>query len=397
MRITPLAVFAPLALCALTTATAAQGELPEGFVKAMRCPNEGLQPKVSVGKKDGLLHLVYFQGELAAGDLFYVRSEDDGESFSDPLRVNSQAGSVDAGGRGLRGGAVLADAEGSVHVAWVGSEATVEGDDASLRPLLYSRLAKSATAFEASRVLSGENAGLDVAPAMAERLGKLSVYWHAPGETLARVSEAEPGRRVYLARSEDGGGNFGAPVALGSGEFSVSAGCGIATGVGRNGLMSVIYTSRDKNLRDMRLLASADEGATFKDTYVDTKTKKKTPRDGVAATLCRRGVLVAWENQDKTWWALVDKDNGRTVVGISARQRKDVASERPAVIATQAGAVLLVWSESNGEGTANTIGWQGFDLMQRFQIGRGRFQNLPEGSYPAVFLRSEEAGVTIVY
>lgn len=71
-------------------------------VVPLRVPHKGIQPQVAVDGK-GVVHLVYFHGEARNGDLFYVRSQDRGATFSRPLRVNSHPGSAIAVGN-IRGG-----------------------------------------------------------------------------------------------------------------------------------------------------------------------------------------------------------------------------------------------------------------------------------------------------
>src|SRR5262249_17764329 len=67
-----------------------------------RCPNGGIQPEAAIDSR-GVLHPLYFPGEPAGGDLFYVRSTDFGATFSPAVRVNSQPGSAIATGT-IRGG-----------------------------------------------------------------------------------------------------------------------------------------------------------------------------------------------------------------------------------------------------------------------------------------------------
>src|SRR6266567_4715830 len=66
-------------------------------VRTMRVPDGGIQPQVAVDDA-GAVHLIYFKGDPGHGDLFYVRSTDDGKSFSKAIRVNSQAESAIAVG-----------------------------------------------------------------------------------------------------------------------------------------------------------------------------------------------------------------------------------------------------------------------------------------------------------
>ncbi len=43
-----------------------------------RVPEGGLQPQLVA--RHGVLHLIYFKGDAAHGDVFYVRSQDQGET-----------------------------------------------------------------------------------------------------------------------------------------------------------------------------------------------------------------------------------------------------------------------------------------------------------------------------
>ena len=79
-----------------------------------RVPDGGIQPEAAIDSR-GVLHLLYFAGEPAGGDLFYVRSNDLGATFSTPIRFNSQPGSAIATGK-IRGGQ-LALGERRLHVA----------------------------------------------------------------------------------------------------------------------------------------------------------------------------------------------------------------------------------------------------------------------------------------
>src|SRR6516162_1805795 len=62
-------------------------------VHTIRVPHAGIQPQVMVGGK-GVLHMVYFSGDQGHGDLYYVRSLDQGATFSRALKVNSHPGSA---------------------------------------------------------------------------------------------------------------------------------------------------------------------------------------------------------------------------------------------------------------------------------------------------------------
>src|SRR5579859_6487854 len=126
-----------------------------GDVHLLRVPNGGIQPSVLV-EPNGTWDVLYYGGDPKNGDLFFVRSADRGKTFSEPLRVNSQAGSALALGT-IRGGQMALGANGRVHVAWNGSGIALplgplnpEAGKAG-SPMLYSRLNDKGTGFEPQR------------------------------------------------------------------------------------------------------------------------------------------------------------------------------------------------------------------------------------------------------
>lgn len=118
-------------------------------IKLMRTPNGGIQPMAEVDET-GTVHLIYFRGEPAAGDVYYVRKESGDESFAEPVRVNSEPNSVIATGT-VRGAHLAVGENGRAHVAWMGSsEATPRGpDDAA--PMLYAHSRNDGREFTEQR------------------------------------------------------------------------------------------------------------------------------------------------------------------------------------------------------------------------------------------------------
>src|SRR5919108_5367 len=89
---------AALALGGPIDATAVRAGRPRSpAVTAIRVPAHGLQPE-AIEDDRGVLHMLYFAGEPAGGNLYYIRSTDFGATFSKPVRVNSQTGSAIATG-----------------------------------------------------------------------------------------------------------------------------------------------------------------------------------------------------------------------------------------------------------------------------------------------------------
>ena len=99
--------------------TAQGSPIPSEEVTIRRVPGEGLQPE-AIRDAEGVVHLLYFAGQPAAGDLYYVRSKDDGATFTAPLKVNSEPASAIATGT-IRGGQLAIGRSGRAHVVWNGS------------------------------------------------------------------------------------------------------------------------------------------------------------------------------------------------------------------------------------------------------------------------------------
>src|SRR4051812_21294759 len=99
MKIRVIQALVALAVAGVLPAAAWADEPP---VHLLQTPNGGIQPQAVVDAR-GMLHLIYYKGDPAGGDLFYVHREHGKDRFSEPLRVNSQPGSAIAMGT-IRGG-----------------------------------------------------------------------------------------------------------------------------------------------------------------------------------------------------------------------------------------------------------------------------------------------------
>ena len=162
---------------------------------AVRVPGGGIQPQVQADDH-GRVHMIYFTGDPARGDIYYVRSDDGGSTFSTPLRVNSQPQSAIAIGT-VRGPHLALGKNGRVHVAWMGSDRAVPKIDGKAVPMLYTRLNDANDGFEPQRNVIQKYAGLDGGGAVAaDSEGNVYVAWHAP---RSQANEAD--RHVWVSRS----------------------------------------------------------------------------------------------------------------------------------------------------------------------------------------------------
>src|SRR5437867_336378 len=237
----------------------AQEGPPGPAVKAMRVPDGGIQPQISVDSA-GIVHMLYFKGDPQGGDIFYVKSTDAGDTFGKPIRVNSQAGSAVAIGS-VRGAQVAIGKNNRVHVAWNGSSGAIPtpGGTKNQAPFLYARLNDDGTAFEDQRNLMRTSAGLDGGGAIAADVaGHVCAVWHASDEN---GHEGEPYRKIWIARSNDDGKSFAVEREIPTLGTGVCACCGLSAHLGRDGTLYVLYRSASEVVhRDIHLLVSADRG-----------------------------------------------------------------------------------------------------------------------------------------
>jgi hypothetical protein len=157
-----------------------------------------------VALADGTVHLVYFKGDPSEGDLFYIRSKH-GAKFSNPIRVNSIAGTAVAIGN-IRGARIAVGRRGNVFVIWNGSRQS--GDPGLGRsPMLFSRLKDDGTAFEPERNLIHTVYGIDGGRRKRRRPARPSV------RVLARSYSRQAERTISIShRVGETGSADGVPV-----------------------------------------------------------------------------------------------------------------------------------------------------------------------------------------
>ena len=233
---------------------------PAERVSLLRTPFGGIQPQAVTGK-DGTVHLVYFKGSPAAGDLYYTTARSGSATFEAPVRVNSQSGSAVAAGT-IRGGQLALGRGDRAHVVWNGSGQALPRASAGGSPLLYSRMIDANRAFESQRNLMGATLELDGGGTVAaDRKGGVFVLWHAgqPG------TSGEENRRLFIARSTDDGQTFVPEAIADRDRAGACPCCGTRAFVDSKGALFALYRGvSQKADRDMILLRSADRGVGFR-------------------------------------------------------------------------------------------------------------------------------------
>ena len=358
-------------------------------VTLLRTPNQGIQPQ-TVFDANGVLHMIYFKGDVSAGDIEYVRPDPSGYGFSEPIRVNSEPRSAVAIGT-VRGPQLSVGRNARAYVIWFGPQAK-SGDPTATMPVFFARLNDSGTAFEPQRNLMqyarGGDGGLSVA---ADLRGNVYSVWHAMG--------AEPGdgnRRVYLAHSADDGKTFAREIPISPPALGACGCCGMRAFADERGTLYVLYRAAAEGVhRDMTLLVSTDRGSTFRTATVAPWEVNACPMSTAYLSEGGHRVLAAWEKAGEVYFEQIDANSLAVSPPIGA---PDDATNRkhPALAANANGKVLMAWTEGTGWHKGGSLAWQLFDSAGKPLAAKGSLPGIPAWDLPAVFA-DRDGNFTVVY
>jgi hypothetical protein len=332
----------------------------------LRLPEGAIQPQVQTGLK-GRVHLIYFQGDPAAGNVFYKSSQDSGATWTAPLRVNTQPNAAIAAGN-VRGAHLALGRNARPHVAWMGSARTTPKSG-----LFYTRLNDRGDAFEPERNLIGRAWGLDGGATLAaDPHGRVHVLWHAP----APHTEGEANRQVWISTSTDDGRTFAPEHAAWSEPTGACACCGMRAGVSANGSLRVLYRgARETVHRDMFLLTSKNHGATFTGVKIDEWEVGAC----VMSTAWLGATTAAWETTGQV----------HVLAGAKRLTPAGEAKRKHPVAATNKnGDTLLVWTEDMAWKKGGSVAWEVFSSAG-VSKEKGRAPGVPAFSLVSAFARPD--------
>ncbi len=369
---------AVLILCGAFVPIVFSRTAPVPKIELKRVPDAGIQPQVAVDGS-GTVHLVYFKGDPAQGDLFYTHSSD-GEKFSSPVRVNSVPGTAVAIGN-IRGARIALGRSGNVFIVWNGS-AKLGNPTLGRSPMLFSRLNENRTDFEPQRNLIHTAFGIDGGGGIAaDRQGRIYVFWHAP----IPGRQGEEFRRVWITRSQDDGRSF-EPERIAWDEPVGACGCcSLNAFADQNGRVYVLFRSARQNVhRDMYLLESTNHGLTFNGSDVSHWDVGYCVMSSEGFASGSTGTFAAWETEKQVHFGPIDPSHA--VASDAAVSMAGANQKYPSLAVNNNGLLLVAWTEGMGWKRGGSLRWQIFNKGERLG-NSGAADGVPAWSLVAAYAR----------
>jgi hypothetical protein len=359
-------------------------------VTTLRTPDNGIQPQCVIDSK-GAVHLIYFKGEPAAGDIFYVHREPGQNDFSKPIQVNTRTHTATAMGT-IRGAQLAVGKNGRVHVVWDGmGKGASLGSQSVKPPLFYARLNDARTAFESERNVITYAYGLDGGSSVAaDPEGNVYVAWHAPQPGKA---DGEDGRAVFIARSSDEGKTFQREAPAISKPTGACGCCGMRAFADSHGDVLALYRAAyQMTNRDETLLLSRDKGSTFKIAYSHHWSIGSCPMSSASISENSGQILVAAETHGRVFFIRLDPKSGE----VSSPVSPETHAKYPVALGNTRGEMILVWAEDTGWNKGGSVAWQVYNRAGEPLSVKGRADGLPVWSMPTAFVEAD-GNFTIIY
>jgi hypothetical protein len=355
-------------MAAVGLGTASSPSAPTVVVR--RVPDGGIQPRALLDGR-GILHLLYFRGDPAGGDLYYVTSRDLGRTFSAPLRVNSTPASVLATGT-MRAGQMALGRNGLVHVAWI-----VPTKPAVVR---YTRVVDGS--IEAERTMPTKMGDIDAPAVAADADGFVYVGWHghaagAPGK--------EDTRAVWMRTSHDDGRTFAPEQPVWSRPTGACGCCGLEFYASHAGGLFVLYRAAIESMhRDMYLIESTDHGRHFNGAAVQRWDVNACPMSSMSLAENAAALFAAWETEGQVFAGAVDRARA-TVPAPFSPPKGPRPRKHPRLAVNRDGDVLMTWADGAGWGKGGELRYAVFGRAGQPIVESSDVAPLPVWSFGAAF------------
>jgi hypothetical protein len=354
--------------------------LAQPSVKIVQAPAGCFVPDVAVDSK-GVLHMVYAQNRNA----WYVRSTDNGATFSRPVQVNSEGDVCFT--MGERGPKLSVGGDGVIHVLW--ANIWYPGVVQSFPN--YARSLDGGKTFEKLKLLSSMDAadGLTMA---ADGAGHVLVFGHSMSPKQDEIPAAT---WLHIDQSDDNGETFkpAEHVKVSNLGTLACSMCQMRARIGADGNAYLAFRSAERNIRDFYVLKGAATGNQFTAVRVnqDNWELKTCPMCGPELTVAPDGRLIcAFMTRNKVYWA--ESDAGVTEFALHVATPDNEAGEiYPSAIANRKGEVLFVWQVGpmSTTGTA-TVKWARYSPDGKFTGQQGTLGTTTSGTKATEFAGSDD-------
>jgi hypothetical protein len=271
-------------------ATGAGAQLEVRFEPEPRVVAEGRSPKLVARRQHGLYLLYSARSPNGGADLWIRSSQDLGDTFSEPMRVNDIEGEVSDHGENSAQ-LLLSPDQNMLYVVWNGKDPSVAGGS-HVRFARSSAMApswsKAVTLNDDKLPVSHSFQGAAVAPDGAIFVAWLDGREQKSGRTLEGTSA------LYLARSFDGGQTW-EPNTRVAGDICPC--CRVAIGFSGGKVLVFWRGVEPDQTRDIYVAASPDRGATWSSPRLvarDGWQINGCPHVGPAVAAAHEKLWVVW-------------------------------------------------------------------------------------------------------
>jgi hypothetical protein len=225
----------------------------------------------------------------------------------------------------------------------------------------------------------------------ADNRGNVCLVWHAlkKGKT-----PGEQNRKLWIARSSDGGKTFAPEEPVWSEPTGACACCSSKALFDSMGQMTILYRGARNGSRDSYLIASTDQGQSFHSVWIDFWKIATCPMSTFALCKTAESITAAWETNGHIFYCSFSPKSADTpiahVAPVGANQK------HPAVAVNSSGEMILVWTEGTGWQKGGALVWQVYDRDNRPTQVKGRLEGgIPVWGLPTAV--AAEKGFTIIH
>jgi hypothetical protein len=208
------------------------------------------------------------------------------------------------------------------------------------------------------------------------------VSWHAAPTEEGMTAQS---RRIFVARSEDGGQSFEGEIEVYGKKSGACECCGLTSRFTTEGTLLILFRSATKKDRGMWALTANRGSKSFKGKAVDRWSIQTCPMSSAAIASQASGSATAWENDGQIFLGTLEARSGK-ISRVKAAPGKGTGRKHPRVAVNPEGQICVVWTEGTGWNRGGTVAWQVFSSKgSPLRSGAGNEAGLPAWSFPAVW------------